>query len=206
MRRGVWWWLLGFGVVACDGSYAVPATTCDERCDLFVRACHQPYDPAECVAECEESRRAGQFESCAAEYELLMDCLRPQPRVFCLSEADGTVCTAESDAYNICRNGGEEALARVSCRSYCSYLAYPQDECPEEGNLACEEDCVTRGLGRHSCREQHSAVVGCLFSQADPGGANPHLCTAWQDDGNASSPVPCWEERAALAACGAGEP
>lgn len=186
-------------VVGCDGGYPIAATFCDEQCELLFRACPGSYDPAECVAGCEDEGLKSLRESCPDGYDALLECLRPKPITFCLTEMPNTVCAAEERAYYICLNGGEEEIARVTCLSYCSYLAYPQEDCAEDKRLACEHDCVSRGLGRVDCEAERSSAISCFFERSTE---DPNACDAWQNEGDAASEVSCSQERGRLAACG----
>lgn len=60
--------------MGCQGGYPIPATRCDEWCDQTRRIDCEPYDPAECVLDCESSGVGS--AACADLLNQTLSCLR----------------------------------------------------------------------------------------------------------------------------------
>lgn len=192
--RGVWWWAVAFGVVACDRDYPVSATYCDDWCEWMVRACPEPYDPAVCVADCER-RRKDDARPCVVEHQVFLDCVQVtvQANQYCAAPPYSGVCAPEQEALDWCQVGGAEGIAARECNSYCGQLPDWGTECSAGNSLACQNDCMRRGLGHARCVAEREAVSLCLYD-----GPESLPCDVWQDDS-----APCGAERSALVACAA---
>lgn len=63
---------------ACSGGYPLPPTACDEYCNATLgNYCPDWYDPANCVAECEQQHAAP--PECRAELDALIGCYKDHP-------------------------------------------------------------------------------------------------------------------------------
>ncbi len=80
MRSGAWSLLVGLAltVLGCSGGYPLPPTRCDEWCDGTKGVvCQDYYDPADCVASCEQGNLDA--EACRAQFDLVLGCFRHSP-------------------------------------------------------------------------------------------------------------------------------
>lgn len=196
--RGVWWWAFGLGLLGCDREYPVAATYCDDWCEWMVAACPNPYDPAECVTDCERRRKDDAYP-CVLEHEVLLDCIQTAFRAqqYCDNPPSSSACGAEREALRSCAAGGPEGIAGVECAVYCTNLQPFSSDCSWEESSACQDDCMRRGLGHAQCSAERDAASLCFYQ----GPPEPIACNVWQDDS-----APCGLQRAALAACGVNAP
>ena len=80
MRSGAWLVLLGLTLPlgSCSGGYPLPPTRCDEWCDVTKGAiCQEYYNPASCVAQCEQARL--DREECSVTFDSALSCFRNHP-------------------------------------------------------------------------------------------------------------------------------
>ncbi len=196
MVRGAWWWGLGLGLglVACEQGYPIPATFCDDWCELVRRSCPEPYDPGQCVAACEEEKLLTGRDNCSIEQMHLVDCAKATPggEPICITNPnrDGA-CEAEQDALHVCYQGGPELFAATNCEYLCSN--FTPGHVASAVASSCPDTCVTRGFGGLECETERDDATNCLFWSCDRPDADPTICI--EDD--------CQTALAALDACGA---
>lgn len=79
MRLGVlagFAWLSWCSLGACSGGYPLPPTDCDVYCDVTKgTSCPTYYDPAGCVASCEDNH----YPRCKPQLDAVVDCYRQNP-------------------------------------------------------------------------------------------------------------------------------
>jgi hypothetical protein len=106
MRSGVWLALLGLTLPlgSCSGGYPLPPTRCDEWCDVTRGAtCEEYYDPAGCVAECEQADV--DTEICSAQFDAILSCFRRNRNAIvqrCVYDDVPDDCESEEQALMIC--------------------------------------------------------------------------------------------------------
>jgi len=111
MRSGVWLVLCGLAltlpVQGCSGGYPLPPTRCDEWCDVTKGAtCQEWYNPASCVAQCEESKLSA--DECRVPFDLTLSCFRRSPNALAQRCAYDNVpddCETEAQAVWVCASG-----------------------------------------------------------------------------------------------------
>lgn len=67
--------------ISCQGDYPIPATRCDQWCELTRQRLCEDSGPAECVMSCE---RAGLGSAqCQVEFEAALSCIQNTPPIRC---------------------------------------------------------------------------------------------------------------------------
>lgn len=112
MRSGAWrlWcglgltWALALPVASCSGGYPLPATRCDEWCDVTKGdLCQDYYQPATCVANCEQANI--DHEACRALLDSQLRCFRSSPQALaqrCVYDRAPDDCEGETQALLLC--------------------------------------------------------------------------------------------------------
>jgi hypothetical protein len=102
---------------ACQGEYPIPATDCDRWCDVTQgvgRGCGF-YDPAQCVADCEEEGFTHE-EACHELFDSALACFRSNPGAAAtqcsFDEVIARPCQAEAQALYDCTNNVPTAPPR----------------------------------------------------------------------------------------------
>jgi hypothetical protein len=98
---------------ACSGGYPLAPTRCDEFCDATKGfQCAQFYDPAGCVANCEENNTDA--EVCRVQFDAAVSCFRNTP------EAASKLCDFSSDAFF-----SRPCLTEENALSSCASSTFP---------------------------------------------------------------------------------
>lgn len=173
--------------LACQGSYPLAPTACDDWCEATKELQCGFYSPAGCVAECEQSGRASrpecrqQFDAALACYQNSeIPCDEDDPFYFfpgpypCETEAqnlDSCIYTCVG-----CQSGGS-----VQCGRYCA--AADATRCGRIDVQACRSFCDGSGLpAKYECGATFEALIQCLEQTSvscDP--TLPKACAAQED-------------------------
>jgi hypothetical protein len=111
MRSGAWLVVCGLALAAplegCSGGYPLPPTKCDEWCKVTRGAmCQDWYNPASCVAQCEEANLSA--AECSSEFEATLACFRRSPNALiqrCLYDNVPDDCSNEVALLSNCSGG-----------------------------------------------------------------------------------------------------
>lgn len=111
MRLGLWLVACGLGLTfpleGCAGGYPLPPTKCDEWCRVTRGAtCDEWYNPASCVAQCEESNLS--VTACSTEFEATLACFRRSPNALhqrCVYDNVPDDCSNEVALLSTCSGG-----------------------------------------------------------------------------------------------------
>jgi hypothetical protein len=109
MRSGVWLALVGLTLPlgSCSGGYPLPPTRCDEWCDVTRGGmCEEYYNPASCVAQCEQADV--DTERCSAQLDVTLSCFRRSPNAIaqrCVYDGAPDDCESEEQALTGCVTG-----------------------------------------------------------------------------------------------------
>lgn len=69
--------VLALPVEGCSGGYPLEPTPCDDWCDATRGECEAWYDPAGCVARCEQNNIDA--DECRTLFDVALDCFRHRP-------------------------------------------------------------------------------------------------------------------------------
>jgi hypothetical protein len=179
--------VLLFCAGACDTTYPLPATPCDDHCNAVQRGNCSDDDPAACVRDCEQANAGVAGPDCAKSSAAVDDCLSQEgpSAFFCAdnhSQISG-VCLSERRALSECFVPGsgacfDQCLRRVSA---CGAAL-----------LDCEEGCHHAPAG---CAPTFAAYYSCVLGY-------PVDCPTSGPDTRLPEDIPCFDEALALLACG----
>jgi hypothetical protein len=111
MRSGAWLVVCGLALAlpleGCSGGYPLPPTKCDEWCKVTRGAeCKDFYNPASCVANCEESNLS--VAECSDQFEATLACFRRSPNALiqrCVYDNQPDDCSNEVQLLSTCSGG-----------------------------------------------------------------------------------------------------
>ena len=182
---GLWLWVSGWGLVACEREYPLEPTFCDRWCHAFSELdCVS--SPADCVQECEDTKGPA---ACEDVRETLLACYEdaPDEKFECIvggglanvRVADGA-CQTERDALYECAAPGIG-----QCLTTCRIVQTELDpallaSCAVGGN-SCEEICWILAQSGGSLVDASAATsddllvlqLGVLCALNDAGGLPP---------------------------------
>jgi hypothetical protein len=182
-------WSLGPVVllVACDTSYGLPPTQCDDHCHAIQRGVCDDDDPADCVRDCESENGDAAHQACDDSRLALDDCwLRLDASAFeCIDNHTRLpdLCLDERRAFSECLEPGSSP-----CFDQCLRQVHTCG-----GVLAdCEFSCQHPSPG---CASVTFAYQACLLRY-------PAECRSWgEPETRAPEDVPCFDEALAVLAC-----
>jgi hypothetical protein len=95
---------LGLALGGCSGGYPLPPTRCDEWCDATKgRMCEDYYEPASCVAQCEQAQL--DVEACRSQFDAVLSCFRHSPGVLhqaCVYDGKPDDCDTQLSVFDAC--------------------------------------------------------------------------------------------------------
>jgi hypothetical protein len=108
MRPGAWSIVAGLALAlpleGCSGGYPLPPTRCDEWCDVTRGAqCQDWYNPASCVAQCEEAHLS--VPECSDQFDATLACFRRSPNALrqrCFYDTTPDDCSNEVALLSSC--------------------------------------------------------------------------------------------------------
>ena len=171
---------------ACDPTYGVPASACDDHCHALQRANCNEDDPADCVRECERTDDGRGHTRCSSAWSALDDCFlhAASSNFFCADDHSQTsdICLAERRALSECLTPGSGACFDQCLRQVSNCGAALPD---------CEARCRQPASG---CELTFSRYYSCLLDY-------PVECPSPGPDTRAAQDIPCFDEALDVLEC-----
>lgn len=186
--------LLALG--SCQGGYPIAPTDCDRWCEATKELQCSYYDPAGCVASCEQEKLTA-IPACRSLFDDALSCYEgatipcdPDDPFFYFEGP--WPCQSEESALRSCaarhRQDCIDCTISDACVEYCRTAR--ETTCGIVDEFTCQVMCsATEPRGRRDCVPFIVTLTNCL-SQVDTTICDPNR------------PQPCYEERAMVRTCG----